>query len=34
LPLIVLHGADGKESARVTGFMEPDAFLALMRKAK
>jgi thiol:disulfide interchange protein len=32
LPLVVLHDARGREVSRVTGFMEPDAFLTLLRK--
>lgn len=32
LPLVVLHDAAGREVSRVTGFMTPDAFLALLRK--
>jgi thiol:disulfide interchange protein DsbD len=31
LPLVVLHDANGREVSRVTGFMEPAAFLSLMR---
>lgn len=34
LPFVVLHQSDGHESARVTGFMTADEFLALMRRAK
>jgi thiol:disulfide interchange protein DsbD len=34
LPFVVLHHGDGRESARVTGFVDADAFLALMRKAQ
>lgn len=34
LPFVVLHQSDGRESARVTGFMTADEFLRLMRKAK
>ena len=32
LPLVVLHDASGKEAARVTSFVEPQALLDLMRK--
>jgi thiol:disulfide interchange protein DsbD len=32
LPLVVLHDARGREVSRVTGFLEPDAFLSLLRK--
>ena len=32
LPLVVLHGSDGEEVARVTEFVEADEFLELMRR--
>jgi thiol:disulfide interchange protein len=32
LPLVVLLDAAGREVSRVTGFMTPTAFLALLRK--
>ncbi len=32
LPLVVLHGPDGREITRVTGFLPPDEFLARMRE--
>jgi thiol:disulfide interchange protein DsbD len=32
LPLVVLHDRSGREVSRVTGFMQPDDFLSLMRK--
>lgn len=31
LPLVVLHRADGQEASRVTGFVEADAFVSLLR---
>lgn len=31
LPLVVLHGSDGREVHRVTEFVEPEPFLELMR---
>ena len=31
LPLVVLHHADGQEASRVTGFVEPAAFVSLLR---
>ena len=31
LPLVVLHGSDGREVHRVVQFVEPDALLALMQ---
>lgn len=34
LPLVVLHHSDGSESGRVTSFIEPDQFLAMMKDAK
>lgn len=34
LPLVVLHHADGEEAARVTGPVEADRFLDMMRKAR
>lgn len=34
LPLVVLHGSDGREVARVTEFVEPDELLALMRRVQ
>lgn len=34
LPLVVLHGSDGEEVARVTEFVEPDEFLELMRRVQ
>jgi thiol:disulfide interchange protein DsbD len=32
LPLVVLHHPDGREATRVTGFVEPAEFLALMQR--
>ena len=34
LPLIVLHGTDGKELARVTTFVEPEEFLGFLRTSR
>jgi thiol:disulfide interchange protein DsbD len=34
LPLVVLHGSDGREVHRVTEFVEPDELLALMREVR
>ena len=34
LPLVVLHNSDGSEAARVTGFMEADKFLEVMRSTR
>jgi thiol:disulfide interchange protein DsbD len=31
LPLVVLHRANGQEASRVTGFVEPDEFVSLLR---
>jgi thiol:disulfide interchange protein DsbD len=31
LPLVVIHDASGRESSRVTGFMEADRFVSLLR---
>jgi thiol:disulfide interchange protein DsbD len=31
LPLVVLHDSEGKEAARITQFVEAEAFLALMK---
>ncbi len=31
LPLVVLHDSNGREVSRVTGFVEPEAFLSLLR---
>ncbi len=31
LPLIVMHGSDGEESSRVTGYVEPEEMLTIMR---
>jgi thiol:disulfide interchange protein DsbD len=33
LPLVVLHGPEGREVARVTQFVEPDEFLEVMKRA-
>ncbi|MEY4512708.1 MAG: hypothetical protein RLZZ450_4830 [Pseudomonadota bacterium] len=32
LPLVVLHRANGQEASRVTGFVEPDAFVSMLRR--
>ena len=34
LPLVVLHGSDGREVHRVTQFVEADAFLSLMQQVR
>jgi thiol:disulfide interchange protein DsbD len=34
LPLVVLHDSDGREVHRVTRFVEPDEFLAMMRQVR
>jgi thiol:disulfide interchange protein DsbD len=34
LPLVVLHGADGREVSRITGLVSPDEFLDHMRAAQ
>jgi thiol:disulfide interchange protein DsbD len=34
LPLVVLHDASGKEAQRVTNFVDPQTFLALMRQVR
>ena len=34
LPLVVLHASDGREVHRVTQFMEPEEFLALMESVR
>jgi thiol:disulfide interchange protein DsbD len=31
LPLVVLHRGNGQEASRVTGFVEPDEFVSLLR---
>ena len=31
LPLVVLHRRDGNEASRITGFVEPDEFVSLLR---
>lgn len=32
LPLVVLHHPDGTEAARITGFVEPEEFLEILKK--
>jgi thiol:disulfide interchange protein DsbD len=34
LPLVVLHGSDGEEAARVTSFVKADEFLELMQEVQ
>ena len=34
LPLVVLHHGNGKEAARITGFVEPEEFLEILSRVK
>jgi len=34
LPLVVLHNSDGSEAARITGFVEADEFLKVMKATR
>ncbi len=34
LPLVVVHGGDGRESSRITGLVEADEFLSRLRAAR